>query len=943
MSLKRISIPLVWLFLPVLTLAQGYTTINYSVSEGLPSNEVYEVFQDRHGFLWFATDNGVVKYDGYEMVRFGVEDGLTDPVVFGFHEDKKGRIWFRTFSGKLSYFENNRIYVYPHNNKLTEVTRQSIISSIYVDDDDQLWFSTFRNKGTWGVIDSNGSMTSAHPSGSIYRKKVGDGVLLGYVQEPTTSIQIDDQVFPIGAILQCDVFNVLAVEWRGRIYVSACNNIYEFDGQGLQKIHEAKYPIISLSTDAEENLWVGYMSKGVDKFSSRDFKPAATPEILRQLSVSKVFQDNHDGLWFSTLEKGLFHIPDVHIINYEMPADAKIRFVSTGTNEMFVGTSNGEVMKAGEGKGLVKMYSFPPPLKGLYVDKTEKIWVTSANHTDIIDLSNKTKTNYYYSLTNATEDKNGNLYTVSGGAMLVIISADRKSVEEKKLPFMCRNVFVQDTTMFIGTRSGLYVSGLSATNPRTIPSLADFKINRILKLSDSTLLLTTIGRGFLVFNTRNYSFVNYNRNHQFIANNIYAAILDDDNIWLGTESGLVRMKLTQDFPKKIEYLFLTKQDGLISTQVTHLACKEGLIWVFSDNGYSILDKRTDLGLIMPRYYLKNIKINNRELDDLSEDISLSFEENNIEINFGFIALNKPKIFFRHRLGKNEPWNFSETKSLQYFALAPGRYEIEVEYSVDNINWYEGLVSPKLSISPPLWKTWYFFVGLAGVIAVFIVLFFRYQLMVYRRHQLKLIESEIQTIERERTRIAKDLHDSVGTDFSAIKMMVSQLLKKHQEPEAEEIESQFQNSIQEIKSIIYDLSPPGLERYGLMTGLRNYTDKINGKVPAKITISTFGNEVKEPALSVSAFRILQELISNSLKHSNAKNISIHLNAFDDLLNMVYEDDGKGFSLSDSRRGAGLFNIESRVQSLNGRLKFESSTYGVSYTIDIPVQKAIPIQK
>jgi signal transduction histidine kinase len=92
-----------------------------------------------------------------------------------------------------------------------------------------------------------------------------------------------------------------------------------------------------------------------------------------------------------------------------------------------------------------------------------------------------------------------------------------------------------------------------------------------------------------------------------------------------------------------------------------------------------------------------------------------------------------------------------------------------------------------------------------------------------------------------------------------------------------------------------------------------------------------------------FRIIQELISNSLKHSDAKNISIHINAFDDLLNIVYEDNGKGFVWNDTQRGAGLFNIESRVQSLDGRLKFESTQYGVSYTIDIPIRNAETVVK
>src|SRR5688500_17706475 len=86
--------------------AQSYTTYTYSVAEGLPSAEVYQVFQDSKGYLWFGTDNGICRYDGKEVEAFHVKDGLSDPVVFGFSEDLMGRIWFRTYSGKVSYFEN---------------------------------------------------------------------------------------------------------------------------------------------------------------------------------------------------------------------------------------------------------------------------------------------------------------------------------------------------------------------------------------------------------------------------------------------------------------------------------------------------------------------------------------------------------------------------------------------------------------------------------------------------------------------------------------------------------------------------------------------------------------------------------------------------------------------------------------------------------------------
>ncbi|HEY0741840.1 MAG TPA: ATP-binding protein, partial [Chryseosolibacter sp.] len=99
--------------------------------------------------------------------------------------------------------------------------------------------------------------------------------------------------------------------------------------------------------------------------------------------------------------------------------------------------------------------------------------------------------------------------------------------------------------------------------------------------------------------------------------------------------------------------------------------------------------------------------------------------------------------------------------------------------------------------------------------------------------------------------------------------------------------------------------------------------------------TFGPEVKNPKITLALFRIIQELISNSLKHSNASAIRLHVSSFDDLVSIVYEDNGKGFTMTGQSKGLGLYNIESRLQALNGTLRFESGDFGVSYTIDIPL--------
>ena len=78
---------------------------HYTTEDGLPSSETYFVFEDSKGYMWFATDHGVVQYNGYEFRTFTTKDGLSDNTVFKLFEDRKGRIWILTFSSKLFYFE----------------------------------------------------------------------------------------------------------------------------------------------------------------------------------------------------------------------------------------------------------------------------------------------------------------------------------------------------------------------------------------------------------------------------------------------------------------------------------------------------------------------------------------------------------------------------------------------------------------------------------------------------------------------------------------------------------------------------------------------------------------------------------------------------------------------------------------------------------------------
>jgi len=123
--------------------AQSPVYKNYTVEDGLPSSEVYSAFQDSKGYMWFATDAGVSRFNGYEFENFDASDGLTDNTVFLITEDHKGRVWFGTFNCQLSYYENDSIYPYRYNRKIPEVIKEkAAIVSFHVDVYENIWLGS---------------------------------------------------------------------------------------------------------------------------------------------------------------------------------------------------------------------------------------------------------------------------------------------------------------------------------------------------------------------------------------------------------------------------------------------------------------------------------------------------------------------------------------------------------------------------------------------------------------------------------------------------------------------------------------------------------------------------------------------------------------------------------------------------------------------------------
>lgn len=214
-----------------------------------------------------------------------------------------------------------------------------------------------------------------------------------------------------------------------------------------------------------------------------------------------------------------------------------------------------------------------------------------------------------------------------------------------------------------------------------------------------------------------------------------------------------------------------------------------------------------------------------------------------------------------------------------------------------------------------------------------------------KHRKVLLNATVQSQENERVRISKDLHDNVCASLSGIRLLVSQIL--HDEVGSETIKNIADDTrtgidaiIEEVRNLSHNLSPAGLELWGFNEALEGYCDKVSESSDLDIIINNSAEEVLtqfsfEQALLL--FRVMQELINNTIKHAEAQSICIDIKKMNNRVVLSYVDDGKGVDMSnDKSQGIGMYNIESRLSIINADYNVQSSLgNGYIFNINIPV--------
>lgn len=239
--------------------------------------------------------------------------------------------------------------------------------------------------------------------------------------------------------------------------------------------------------------------------------------------------------------------------------------------------------------------------------------------------------------------------------------------------------------------------------------------------------------------------------------------------------------------------------------------------------------------------------------------------------------------------------------------------------------------------------------LAGGIIIFMVLYQRRMLehkitvqAAESKHQQELFYGTLEAIEGERKRLARDLHDEVGASLSVMRLMVGEMSAskaKEMEEAVHKYKQLVDNTIDNVRRISNDLLPQGLEEFGLVYAIEGLCEKIMEVSDVDIQLNIGNLSGISNTINLAAYRLLQELLNNAVKHSEASAIIIELGKErNSNLLINYTDDGKGFDFMQAyqKRSLGLKNIETRTKVLNGTSKFETSpNAGLKVRIEIPL--------
>ncbi len=972
-----------------------YVVDVWGIEDGLPQSTVISILQTHDGYLWLGTLNGLARFDGLNFTIFDESNthGLAGSRVLHLFEDQRENLWVGMESGSISLIRNNgRVQSF-------ELGRNAsggrAVSSWACDDGNGTVWMLTENGLLARFLNDNLSVTAVGGARAVLAEKSGT-VWLGTDQAlaslqktpPNSAAFLVDQFISVGHL------DFVLASRTGGYWRLADGRIQKWKGDQREKDYGSypwgSTPITAACEDLEGNLVVGTYGDGVYWLQSNRTVVHLANELSHS-SVLSVLVDREGNLWVGTNGGGLNRVK--RRVFGTVPESEGLVVQSACADKqggIWIGY-NGESRvdyRSESGTRTFRMIQDPNlakncDVKSVFVDNAQMVFAGMRFNGDprvavprLFEFQNGTF--HPASKFSGLHDNVSVLFQDHAGTQWAGTENGLARWADGAWKYLTTNEglagndirgLAESTngTLWIATGAGLSrLENGTFTSYRKSDGLPSDDLSCVYLDGDGALWIGTRGSGLVRFFQNKWTRFTM---HDGLAGNSIGYILEDGaDLWIGSNAGLMRVlkKSLSDFADGKAESFVCRayveSDGLPTRECTQgsqpAACRsaDGTLWFPTTKGLvhvnpAALEKNS----FQPPVIIESVRvegveqITNRLRALPLPEIVVPPGKEHLEIRYTSLNLGAAKQSrFRYRLAEHEhEWNLvGNIREARYSRLPPGEYHFQVAAANEDGIWNEVATVQLIRVLPPFWKTQWFIAGTVLVLLGLIVgtvYYFSTQRLQRELAELKQHEE----LEKERARIARDLHDQLGANLMQVALLgelaeADKDLPNEVEDHAKQIYQTARETTKALDEIVWAVNPSNDTLDGLVNYICKYAQeyfeladlKYRIEVPANLPDVTLPPEVRH-----NVFLAAKEAVNNVVKHAQASSAWLRLKLESDRFTIEIEDDGRGLGAMNEKTGRnGLRNMRKRLEDVGGRFSIEPGREkGAVVQLSAPVRK------
>lgn len=973
--------------------APAYFFQVWGTDDGLPQSSVAALTQTRDGYLWLGTYAGLVRFDGVRFVVYdaGNTPGLSSSRVTALYEDAEGRLWIGHENGTVSVRESGQFRSVP----IAPGWGTGKVLAIVADEQEQIW-----------LVDEEGLMVRVSDGRRRLPETGGGRGLVSVARGANKEVWIArngrvsrlwrGELTPVGLEKEGDPGFVqgICASRQGGFWVSYNGELRRWEG-GQWRESRSRAPWYATGVPVMLELSDGAVAAGTTEAGLFLVPPRGRPQHFTRTNglpqdwVRSLCEDHEGNLWAGVGSAGLVAVRASKVWNPTPPDRWQGRAVLSVTTDragaLWIGT---------EGAGLYRWHE----------GRWEHFGVESG-------LSNL----FVWSV---AEDPSGRLWVGTWGGGVFVQQADGRFAPPPGLeglnPPVLAILPAPDGTVWLGTGEGLIeyragqtrrygrAEGLEAPDVRAVlctpdgavwfgmsggglglwqhgqlrqwrrrDGLPSDYIQALWRDEQGALWLGTAGDGLVRFSHGTFAAVGPS---QGLPSGVICHIAPDasGSVWLASHNGLIRVakaeldRVASGGAGPLQSLVYGRGEGMPTLECSGglqpAGCRtaDGRLWFATQKGLVGVDPHVvKTNRQPPPVVIEEVRVNGRLSAEPAAEarvLRIPPGRHRLEFRYTGLSLTAPeKVRFRFRLaGVDRDWTEAGTeRTAVYQYLPPGEYVFHVIACNNDGVWNSAGARVAFVVEPFVWQTWWFRITAAlagaGTVAVGVARLARARL----RRKLERLERQ-QALERERARIAKDMHDELGASLTRITLLSQTARAELHDPRtvAEGLDRIYHTArelTRALDEIVWAVNPQHDTLDSLATYLGRFAQDFLAAARVRCRLDV---PVQLPAWPLTAevrhnlFLAFKEALHNAVKHSGAAEVRIALETEPHGFVLKVEDNGRGFPLPppgpvdrDPRaaRGNGLLNMQQRLADIGGTCQIESTPgAGTRILFRVPVR-------